>query len=254
MTPKAGGSGYHYDLAGRLLAETDAGGRTRAEYLYLGNEPLALSRSGQLYYYHNDHLGTPQKLTDGAGQVVWSASYRPFGEASIRAGYVTQNLRFPGQYYDEESGLHYNYQRYYDPGTGRYLTSDPIGLQGGLNTYTYVENNPLKHIDPYGLSKFDKFFGLPKQFWNWFHRHPDMKNLKGPDGQVSKDIADDYYKEWRDLGKPKPDNKGKQKGFADPDLLEWLIPWPLIPSELGCGELDCNHNGIPDYEEENQCK
>ena len=127
---------YHYDLEGRLLAETDASGETRAEYLYLGNEPLALSRSGQLYYYHNDHLGTPQKLTDGAGQVVWSASYRPFGEASIRAGYVTQNLRFPGQYYDEESGLHYNYQRYYDPGTGRYLTSDPIGLQGGLNTYT----------------------------------------------------------------------------------------------------------------------
>ena len=97
---------YHYDLEGRLLAETDASGRTRAEYLYLENEPLALSRSGQIYYYHNDHLGTPQKLTDGAGQVVWSASYRPFGEASIGAGYVTQNLRFPGQYYDEESGLH----------------------------------------------------------------------------------------------------------------------------------------------------
>lgn len=81
-----------------------------------------------------------------------------------------------------------------------------------------------------------------------------MKDLKGPDGQVPKDIADDYYKEWKDLGKPKPDNKGKQKGFADPDLLEWLIPWPLIPSELGCGELDCDHNGIPDYKEENQCK
>ena len=142
---------YHYDLEGRLLAETDASGETRAEYLYLGNEPLALSRSGQLYYYHNDHLGTPQKLTDGAGQVVWSASYRPFGEASIRAGYVTQNLRFPGQYYDEESGLHYNYFRYYDAGTGRYITSDPIGLAGGINPYLYVGANPLKWIDPLGL-------------------------------------------------------------------------------------------------------
>ena len=155
---------YHYDLEGRLLAETDASGQTRAEYLYLGDEPLALSRSGQIYYYHNDHLGTPQKLTDGAGQVVWSASYRAFGEASIGVGYVTQNLRFPGQYYDEESGLHYNYHRYYDPDMGRYLTSDPIGLAGGMNTYIYVGNNPLTRIDPTGLDwKYDSVSGTLTQ-------------------------------------------------------------------------------------------
>ena len=166
---------YHYDLEGRLLAETDAGGQTRAEYLYLGNEPLALGRSGQLYYYHNDHLGTPQKLTDGAGQVVWSASYRAFGEASIQVRYVPQNLRFPGQYYDEESGLHYNYFRYYDPSIGRYIQPDPTGilrdysdpqlqiaiqmgliapegLYGSLNhLYGYVDQNPINFIDPSGL-------------------------------------------------------------------------------------------------------
>ncbi len=73
-------------------------GETRVEYLYLGGEPLALGRSGQLYYYHNDHLGTPQKLTDGAQNVVWSAAYEPFGEAVIETGYISQNLRFPGQY------------------------------------------------------------------------------------------------------------------------------------------------------------
>ena len=143
---------YHYDLDGRLLAETDAGGETCAEYLYLGSEPLALGRSGQLYYYHNNHLGTPQKLTDGDGNVVWAASYRAFGEESIRVGYVTQNLRFPGQYYDAGMGMHYNYFGDYDPRVGRYLQSDPIGLRGGVNTYGYVENNPFRYIDPLGLN------------------------------------------------------------------------------------------------------
>ena len=64
---------------------------------------------------------------------------------------VTLNVRFPGQYYDQETGLHYNYFRYYDPSTGRYLRSDPIGLDGGLNTYLYANANPVKFIDPQGL-------------------------------------------------------------------------------------------------------
>jgi RHS repeat-associated protein len=81
---------------------------------------------------------------------VWSADYLPFGEAAVTG---TQEVysRFPGQYYDEETGLYYNYFRDYDPSLGRYLQSDPIGLQGGLNTYGYVGGNPLKYIDPLGL-------------------------------------------------------------------------------------------------------
>jgi len=63
---------------------------------------------------------------------------------------MMQNPRLPGQYYDQETGLHYNYFRYYDPGTGRYITSDPIGLQGGLNKYGYVNANPINSIDPNG--------------------------------------------------------------------------------------------------------
>ena len=62
------------------------------------------------------------------------------------------DLRFPGQYYDSETQLHYNYFRYYDPAIGRYVTADPIGLGGGLNTYTYVTNNSLRYVDPLGLA------------------------------------------------------------------------------------------------------
>ena len=112
-----------------------------------------------LYYVHNDHLGTPKALTDEAGIEVWSATHTPFGQASVDADpdgdeeVVEFNLRFPGQYYDEETGLHYNYFRYYDPETGRYITSDPIGLEGGYNTYEYVSNNPLISIDINGLRR-----------------------------------------------------------------------------------------------------
>ena len=110
-----------------------------------------------LTYLHTDHLGTPRIGTDASGQIVWrwdgdafgttAASEDPDGDGKA----VNVNLRFAGQYFDTETNLHYNYFRYYDPQTGRYITSDPIGLLGGLNTYTYVLNNPLKYIDPLGL-------------------------------------------------------------------------------------------------------
>jgi len=110
---------------------------------------------GALYYVHTDHLGTPQVLTDEAGAVVWRALYDPFGKVEIEgASTVQMNVRFPGQYYDRETGLHYNYFRYYDPETGRYLRSDPIGLVGGLNTYAYAEDNPTNLIDPLGLDSY----------------------------------------------------------------------------------------------------
>jgi RHS repeat-associated protein len=101
---------------------------------------------------HNDHLGTPQVMTDKAGNVIWRAVHDPFGKATVdAASTVEMNVRFPGQYYDEETGLHYNYFRYYCPEIGRYLTADPIGLAGGLNTYLYADANPLTNFDPFGL-------------------------------------------------------------------------------------------------------
>ena len=144
---------FHYDLQGHLIAETDPSGQTLVEYFYLGDQPLAMIRPTEaLYYYHNDHLGTPQILTNDSGTVSWKAVYTPFGEAEISVQTVENPFRFPGQYYDQETGLHYNWNRYYDPKTGRYLTPDPIGLEGGTNLFVYVGSNPVGFIDPHGLA------------------------------------------------------------------------------------------------------
>jgi RHS repeat-associated protein len=111
-----------------------------------------------VYWHHNDHLGTPQALTDASGTKVWEMSQTPFGITTVNEDpdgdgiTVTNNFRFPGQYFDVETGLNYNYFRTYDPTTGRYTQSDPIGLDGGLNTFGYVLGDPVNLIDPFGLS------------------------------------------------------------------------------------------------------
>ncbi len=102
-------------------------------------------------YVHADHLGSPQKMTDSAKTLVWDAVYTPFGQVHAITGTATNNQRFPGQYADAETGYSYNYFRDYDPRTGRYIQSDSIGLRGGLNTYSYVQANPLVFTDPEGL-------------------------------------------------------------------------------------------------------
>jgi RHS repeat-associated protein len=145
---------FHYDHYGKLIAESLADGSITTEYLYMGKIRMAKVdvATGSIYYYLNDRLGTPLILTDDTGKVVWEAEYKPFGEAGVNTNSeVVNNIRLPGQYYDNETGLHYNYHRYYDPTIGRYLKADPIGLAGGINPYTYSLNNPINLIDPLGL-------------------------------------------------------------------------------------------------------
>lgn len=146
---------FHYDLQGNLICESAQDGTVLKEYIYLNTLPLALIVHGaetKTYFYHTNHLGTPIALTNDAGQIAWKASHGPFGKVNISVSTLENNLRFPGQYFDGETGLHYNWHRYYDSDIGRYLTPDPIGLAGGINPFVYAESNPTNYIDPNGLS------------------------------------------------------------------------------------------------------
>lgn len=149
--------------------------------------------------YQNDHLGTPQKLTAVNGAVVWSAKYSSFGQAEIDpSSSATNNLRFPGQYYDEETALHYNYFRYYNPANGRYQRPDPIGLKAGVNYFTYVRNRPNILVDPFGLldamdsfNYFNKGI-IPKDF------PPDYDPANYKYSDIFKELKEDWLnKEWR---------------------------------------------------------
>jgi len=149
---------YLYSDEG-LIGEYSSSGSWQKSYGWRpngmwGTNPLYQRNSTGIYYYHNDHLGTPQRLTSATtGEIVWSANYAAFGKADIDPlSTVENNLRFPGQYYDQETNLHYNWHRTYDPGTGRYMQIDPIGFAGGdVNLYRYVEDNPVNIYDSEGL-------------------------------------------------------------------------------------------------------
>jgi RHS repeat-associated protein len=143
---------YVYGQGGLLYGEYDSSGDLIREYVYLNGEPLAQIDDGEvLTYLHTDHLGTPRYGTNTSGTQVWAWDSDVFGNG-IPTGTATVNLRLSGQYWDDESDLHYNWNRYYNPETGRYVSSDPIGLSGGLNTYLYANANPAMFTDPEGLT------------------------------------------------------------------------------------------------------
>ena len=174
--PNGQTASYRYDPFGRRISKTVDGITTEffwqgdkliaehqtdrhRSYLYEPDSfrPLALlegfgPKETRHYHYQLDHLGTPHELTTQDGEIVWSAHYRAYGEISrLDIGKVDNPLRFQGQYFDQESGLHYNRHRYYNPDIGRYLTPDPVKLAGGINAYQYT-TNPTGWVDPIGFA------------------------------------------------------------------------------------------------------
>ncbi|MEZ5886875.1 MAG: RHS repeat-associated core domain-containing protein [Paracoccaceae bacterium] len=139
-----------FDSAGHRLAEYDgATGALIRSYVWLGDMPVAVVEGGQVYLVRVDHIGRPVFATTLAGTQVWSASYLPFGGVHVSTR-TPMALRFPGQWFQMESGLHQNWMRDYDPTTGRYIEADPLGLVDGASVYGYARQNPGRYIDPTG--------------------------------------------------------------------------------------------------------
>jgi RHS repeat-associated protein len=164
---KTGGSGgtvlYWYDEAGHLLGEYDGSGNLIQETVWLGDIPVATLRPNNsgvdIFYVHTDQLNTPHQITRPSDNPqMWTWFSDPFGTDAANAnpaglGTFTYNLRLPGQVFDGQAGLHYNWHRDFDPATGRYLQSDPLGVAVSNNTYSYVDADPLDYVDPFGLAK-----------------------------------------------------------------------------------------------------
>jgi RHS repeat-associated protein len=130
-------------------------GAERVTYLFppKGLSPVEMIRGSESFCYVNDHLGAAELLLDLDGKIAWRSTRSPWAEVENREGAVENPLGLPGQYRDE-NGLCYSVFRYYDPATGRYMTQDPIGLVGGLNSYVYPVD-PVNQIDPQGLIKIN---------------------------------------------------------------------------------------------------
>ena len=151
-TAADGATLFHWAIDGTLLEESNSAGTPIRSYGWIDGAPIVQwTGAGPVapVYLHADHLATPRLATTSAQNVAWRWDGTAFG-VGAPTGNLTVNLRFPGQYVDIESGLLQNWHRTYDPGSGRYLESDPIGLEGGFNTYSYVDGNPLIAVDPTG--------------------------------------------------------------------------------------------------------
>ncbi|WP_158813304.1 RHS repeat-associated core domain-containing protein [Methylocapsa sp. S129] len=228
----AGTTQYLYDESGHVIVETDGAGNSLREYIWLDDLPVAIidqvnTASPVLYYVHADHLNRPIMVTDSTGASVWQAIWTPFGAPQAITGTLTYDARFPGQWFQIESGLNWNWNRHYDPSTGRYVQVDPVGLATLLSdrpsVYAYARSSPNVWVDPSGNDPVAPYNppdpSIPGGPWKW---SPDEGNSRGgaytdPNGNIAS---------W--------DREGKHWDCDDPTGKRQRYSWrgaPLDPNE-----------------------
>jgi RHS repeat-associated protein len=147
---------YIWDAFGHIIAEHASAGGVQKEYIWLGDTPLAVFEGANLFYVHPDNLDRPVMMTNNnIGQTIaWQARYDPFGNPVTVTSAITNNQRLPGQWFQIEDGLAYNWHRTYDPTIGRYTQADPLGFVDGPSVYGYAGSSPVMNADPEGLRMF----------------------------------------------------------------------------------------------------
>jgi RHS repeat-associated protein len=166
---------YIWDAFGHIIAEHASAGGVQKEYIWLGDPPLAVFEGANLFYVHPDNLDRPVMMTNNnIGQTIaWQARYDPFGNPVTVTSAITNNQRLPGQWFQIEDGLAYNWHRTYDPSLGRYTQADPLGFVDGPSVYGYAGQSPVMRVDPRG--QFMSFLGSNPPFPNSCGPSPDFR-------------------------------------------------------------------------------